>query len=469
MPIMNHKACTQHVAVIVFPFASHPGTLLRFIRIISAMAPKVKFSFLSLAKSNSSLFTESNSKGFENIKPFNVWDGVPGGYAFSGNPLEPIDLFLNVAPGSFKKGIEEAEAEIGQKVGCLISDAFLWFAGEMAEEMQVPWVPLWTSGQRSLLAHVGTDVIREKVGASGDKDQTLDFLPGFSAFHASDLPEGVAFENSESPIAVMVHKMGQKLPQATAVAINSFQDIDLEVVFELKKRFHKFLHVGPFSLIPTAPIHDEHGCLEWLDKHKRASVAYVSFGIIAKLPPHELAALAEALEEGRFPFIWSFRGNEKDFPEGFVERTDRNGLGKVVPWVSQAKVLNHSSVGVFVTHCGWNSVLESITGGVPMICRPFLADQPLNMRTLEVLWRIGVGIEGGVLTKSGAMKALELFLSSKQGNEMRERTSILKVFAEEAVKSYGRTTEDLNVLVNEIICGPSKRKWLDWVTNWNWW
>ncbi|PQM41693.1 hypothetical protein Pyn_16631 [Prunus yedoensis var. nudiflora] len=78
------------------------------------------------------------------------------------------------------------------------------------------------------------------------------------------------------------------------------------------------------------------------------------------------------------------------------------------------------------------------------------------MRTLEVLWRIGVGIEGGVLTKSGAMKALELCLSSKQGNEMRERTSILKVFAEEAVKSYGRTTEDLNVLVNEIICGPSK-------------
>lgn len=262
----------------------------------------------------------------------------------------------------------------------------------------------------------------------------------------------------------MIHKSILKLPTATAVAINSFHDIDLEVVFELKNRINKFLHVGPFTLTPSPlpAVPDEHGCLEWLHKHKPASVAYISFGSYATLPSHELAALAEALEDGGFPFIWSFRGDEKDFPEGFLERTKRKGNGKVIPWASQSQILNHASVGVFVTHCGWNSILESITGGVPMICRPFMGDQPLNMRTLEVVWRIGVGIEGGVVTKSGAVKALELCLSSKEGKEMKERISLLKVFAEEAVKSFGRTAEDLNTLVDEIVCGPSKPKWFEW-------
>ncbi|KAM1172654.1 hypothetical protein ACFX2I_022727 [Malus domestica] len=464
MPLMSHKSCSQHVAVLVFPFASHPSPLLLFVRMISAVAPDVKFSFFSLAKSNSSLFTKCNIKGFDNIKPYDVWDGLPESYVFSGNPLEPIDFFLKAAPGSFKKGIAEAEAEIGHKVGCLISDAFLWFACDMAEEMQIPWVPLWTSGQRPLFIHVANDVIKEKLGASGDKDQTLEFLPGFSAFLASDLPGGISTENLGSPIAVMMHKMGLKLPRATAVAINSFQDLDLEVAFELKKKFHKFLHVGPLTLTPPLlpKISEDNGCLEWLGNHKPASVAYISFGTVAALPPHELAALAEALEEGGFPFIWSFRGNEKDFPEGFLERTKQNGNGKVVPWASQTQILNNACVGVFVTHCGWNSILESITGGVPMICRPFKADQPLNMRTLEAVWKIGVGVEGGVVTKSGAMKALQLCLSSKEGKEMRERISVFKEFAEEAVKSYGRTTEDLNTLVNEIICRPSKPKWLEW-------
>lgn len=169
MPLMSNKSCSQHVAVLVFPFASHPSPLLLFVRMISAVAPDVKFSFFSLAKSNSSLFTKCNIKGFDNIKPYDVWDGLPESYVFSGNPLEPIDFFLKAAPGSFKKGFAEAEAEIGHKVGCLISDAFLWFACDMAEEMQIPWVPLWTSGQRPLFIHVANDVIKEKLGASGKK------------------------------------------------------------------------------------------------------------------------------------------------------------------------------------------------------------------------------------------------------------------------------------------------------------
>jgi hypothetical protein len=103
----------------------------------------------------------------DNIKPYNVWDGLPEGYVPpSGHPLEQIGLFLDKAPCTFERAIKEAEAEMGHKFGCLISDAFLWFSGDIAEKMQVPWVTVW-SGPRPLLVHLETDIIREKVGAPG--------------------------------------------------------------------------------------------------------------------------------------------------------------------------------------------------------------------------------------------------------------------------------------------------------------
>lgn len=244
--------------------------------------------------------------------------------------------------------------------------------------------------------------------------------------------------------------MGQKLPKAAAVALNSFEEAEPEVVNELKSRFQNFFNVGPFNLASPSPalLEDESGCLEWLDKHKPASVAYISFGSVVRPPPHELVAFAQALIESGLPFIWSFRGNADDIlPKG----CDKSSLnGKIVSWAPQVQVLGHASVGVFVTHCGWNSTLESIVGGVPMIGRPFFGDQKMNMRTMESIWGIGVGIEGGILTKHGAIKALELILEGKEGNEMREKIRVLKNLAQSAVEGDGSSTKAFKSLVKIV-------------------
>lgn len=257
--------------------------------------------------------------------------------------------------------------------------------------------------------------------------------------------------NLESPISTLLHKMGQELPKAAAVALNSFEEAEPEVVNALKSRFQNFFNVGPFNLASPSPplLEDETGCLEWLDKHKPASVAYISFGSVVRPPPHELEAFAQALIESGFPFIWSFRGNADDIlPNGYDVKSSLNG--KIVSWAPQVQVLGHASVGVFVTHCGWNSTLESIVGGVPMIGRPFFGDQKMNMRTIESIWGIGVGIEGGILTKHGAIKALELILKGKEGNEMRQKIRVLKNLAQSAVEGDGSSTKAFNSLV-EIV------------------
>ncbi|CAJ2649723.1 unnamed protein product [Trifolium pratense] len=440
-----------HVAVLAFPFGTHAAPLLSLVKRIAREAPKVTFSFFSTTKSNATLFSSSN-EFLPNLKHYNVHDGLPQNYVPSGHPLEPIFLFIKAMPENYKCVMDEAVAETGKNITCLVTDAFYWFSADLADEMHAKWVPLWTAGPHSLLAHVYTDLIREKIGSKKeDHDVNVDFLPGFPKLKTSDFPQEIV-NDIDGPFATMLHKMGLELPRATVVAINSFSTVHPLIENELNSNFKMLLNVGPFILTTPQPIiADEHGCIAWLNQHKNSSVVYISFGSVVIPPPHELTALAESLEECEFPFILAFRGNpEENLPKGFVERTRTKG--KIVAWAPQLEILKHSSVGVCLTHSGWNSVLDCIVGGVPMITRPFFGDQKLNARMIESVWEIGVGVDNGVLTKESTLKALELTMSSEKGKIMRHKILKLKEFALEAVQQNGTSAKNFNTLTQIVTC-----------------
>ena len=137
-----------------------------------------------------------------------------------------------------------------------------------------------------------------------------------------------------------------------------------------------------------------------------------------------------------------------NLPEGFLNRT--RDLGKIVPWAPQVQVLVHSSTGVFVTHCGWNSVLESIASGVPMIGRPFFGDQLINTWMVESVWKIGVRVEGEVFTKSGTMRALELVLSHEKGKKLKEQIGHFSDLALKVVGPKGSSSQNFNTLLDVL-------------------
>nr|BAD06514.1 anthocyanin 3-O-galactosyltransferase [Aralia cordata] len=448
------SSAEPHVGVLAFPFATHAGLLLGLVRRLAAAAPNVNFSFYSTAASNRSLFSYPNSP-YSNVIPYDVSDGVPEGYVFSGKPQEDINLFLTVASDEFKRGLEKAAVDSGRKITCLVADAFLWFSGDLAEQIRVPWVPLWTSGACSLSIHVYTDLIRQTVGLGGIEgrmDEILTFIPGFSELRLGDLPGGVLFGNLESPFSIMLHKMGQTLPRAAAVPINSFEELDPDLMKDIKSKFKKILNVGPFNLTspPPSSNSDEHGCIPWLDNQNPKSVAYIAFGTVATPPPNELVSLAEALEESGTPFLWSLKDNFKNhLPKGFLERNSKSG--KIVAWAPQIQVLSHDAVGVVITHGGWNSVVESIAAGVPVICRPFFGDHHINTWMVENVWKIGVRIEGGVFTRTGTMNALEqVLLSQEKGKKLKEQITVFKELALKAVGPNGSSTQNFKRLLEVI-------------------
>ncbi|KAI7742217.1 hypothetical protein M8C21_017773 [Ambrosia artemisiifolia] len=443
----------RHVAVFAFPFASHPALILTLVRRLASAAPSVVFSFFNTKSSNQALFAKP---GCDNIKPYDVSDGKPEDYVFGGNPDEGINLFLAVAEEEFRRGVRVAEMDIGLQVSCLVVDAFLGFSGDIAQDMNIPWVGFWPSGTCSLAAHFYTDLIREKtaqlIGSAGPDEEIVDLIPGLKSVRLGDLPSGIILGNLESPFATMLHKMGRSLAKATAVPINSFQELDPDLTKHLSSKLNNFLNIGPFNLISkenTPNKIDEFSCISWLDNHKTRAVAYICFGTFFKLPPQELVALAETLEETNTPFLWSMnKDSYNHFPKGFMDRTSANGTGKVVPWAPQDQVLNHDAIGVLVTHGGYNSMMESIGAGVPMICRPHIGDHHINTWMIERVWGIGLRIQGGIFTKHATRCALERVISLPKSVDEKNKT--LKDLAHKAVAPNASSDQNFKTLVEVI-------------------
>ncbi|WCJ18202.1 UDP-Glycosyltransferase superfamily protein [Euphorbia peplus] len=442
----------KHIAVLSFPFASHPKNLLHLMLKMSNASPHILFSFFNTKHCNDSLL--SGLQLPSNIKVYNVEDD-----RFTGNSIKQIDLFLDAAPEILTRMIKTVVEETGMKISCIISAAFTTFAGDIAEKFNASWIALMTSSPMSLSAHLYTPIIREKYFAETmEKDQELNFVPGLSMLRVRDLPGEVLrmVGPGESTFSKQLSKIGEALPKATAVAVICYEDMIPETLNnDLKSKFKNYLNLGFLSMsLPPEPQNsdsDATGCLSWLDKQPSKSVAYIGFGTVAALPEQEMKDLAEALESSKIPFLWALNDNLKEkLPNGFVERTSKQG--KIVPWTPQTLVLAHDSVAVHISHGGYNSVCESIVYGVPMICRPIFADQMTIARMAEVGWGISVNVEDGIITKNGLLKDLEMFypVANEKGKKMRENVEKLKDVVLKAALPGGSAARDFTKLMGLI-------------------
>jgi anthocyanidin 3-O-glucosyltransferase len=301
-------------------------------------------------------------------------------------------------------------------------------------------------------------VLRDDVGdAAGHRaDELLTSHPGLGCYRLRDLPDGVLDADNDMPIIAMFRRIAERLPRAAAaVALNTFPGlVPDDVTAALAAELPECLPVGPFHLLPVTGDDtegDPYGCLAWLDSQPARAVVYVSFGTIisAWTRPEELHELAAGMEASGAPFLWSLpEGSWPKLPAGFLERA------KVVPWAPQADVLRHASVGAFVTHAGWASVLEGVCGGVPMACRPFFSDQKMNARLVAHVWRVGMMFDEPV-TRGGLAAAVSLLLTGEEGDGIWGRMQELKGKAAGSFAPDGGSRDNLHKLAN-IVCAVSQ-------------
>lgn len=143
-------------------------------------------------------------------------------------------------------------------------------------------------------------------------------------------------------------------------------------------------------------------CLKWLDMQAPESVIYVAFGSCSVFNQTQFEELARGLELTNKPFLWVVRPpNTAGGTEGSVNRITAT-QGQIVGWAPQQRVLSHPSVACFISHCGWNSTVESVSNGVPILCWPYFADQFINQSYICDIWEVGIGFErdaNGIITR----------------------------------------------------------------------
>jgi len=187
-------------------------------------------------------------------------------------------------------------------------------------------------------------------------------------------------------------------------------------------------------------------CIKWLDKKPKGSVVYVSFGSRASLSEDQTEEIAYGLKNcGRF-FIWVVRESEKGkIPKGFSETLEK---GLIVTWCQQLEVLAREAVGCFVTHCGWNSTLEALSLGVPVIAMPIWTDQITNAKFIVDVWKIGVK---GNTNEKGIVRSETIErMKTEKGNEMKNNATKWKNVAKNAVDEGGSSDKNIVEFVNEL-------------------
>ncbi|KAK7295445.1 hypothetical protein RJT34_18354 [Clitoria ternatea] len=212
----------------------------------------------------------------------------------------------------------------------------------------------------------------------------------------------------------------------------------------------RFLPIGPLMASDNNIIslwQEDTTCLEWLDKQPHQSVLYVAFGSSPLIDHNQFKELALALDFLNRPFLWGIHprndnklNNACAYPDG--------SKGKIVGWAPQKKVLNHPAIVCFITHCGWNSTIEGVCGGVPFLCWPFLKDQFVNKSYICDVWKVGLGLdkdENGLILKEEIKNKVEQLLGDE---DIKARSQKLKELTLKNIAKDGHSTKNLERFID---------------------
>ncbi|XP_051223506.1 crocetin glucosyltransferase, chloroplastic [Lolium perenne] len=302
-----------------------------------------------------------------------------------------------------------------------------WVAG-VARAHGVPAALYWIQPATVLATYFhffrGTDGFDQAVAAAAEDPWAELRLPGFPApLRLRDLPSFLTITSDEHPYAFVLAAFRELLGaldddreetgRGATVLANTFEAMEPDAVATLRQHGLDIVPVGPvLSFLDAAPAstnsndlfkQDGKGYIEWLDAQATSSVVYISFGSLSSMSKRQISEVARGMAESGRPFLWVLRKDNR----GEVDSADLcAGGGMVVEWCDQGKVLSHPAVGCFVTHCGWNSTLESVACGVPVVGVPQWTDQGTNAWLVER--QLGTGVRAAVSDKDGVLEAEEL-------------------------------------------------------------
>ncbi|CAM0946408.1 unnamed protein product [Alopecurus aequalis] len=455
-------SAAPHLLLICFPGQGHVNPMLRLAKRFASKGLLVTFSSTSDVGAKITASTGVEAGG----------DGVPLGlgrirFEFLDDHADGIkdldDLLRHLqttGPTAFAELIRRQD-EAGRPVACIVGNPFLPWAIDVAHDAGIPSAVLWVQSCAvfSLYYHHVHGLV--EFPAEDDLDARVK-LPGLPAMSVADVPSFLLPSNPYKLLADEILKQFRTIHKASWVFVNSFSELEREVVDALPG-----VSPSPPPLIPVGPLVEleedaavrgdmlkaADNCVEWLDAQTPRSVVYASLGSIVVLSAEELAEMAQGLASTGRPFLWVVRPDfSAMLPEGYLDSVA--GRGMVVPWSPQDLVLAHPSTACFLTHGGWNSTLETVAAGVPVVVFPQWGDQCTDAKYLVEEFKMGVRI-GAPLRRDAVRDAVEAAVAGPDAGTMVEKARAWSAAAKAAVSAGGSSDRHVQAFVDEVVARAS--------------
>ncbi|KAJ9146737.1 hypothetical protein P3X46_028968 [Hevea brasiliensis] len=440
---MEKKGEQRHGRLVVLvpcPFQGHIspmfelGTIL-YCRGFSITIAHTKFNF-------------PNPANYPNFSFLPIADHLPEHDVASLDIVSLISYLNGNCEAPLLESLSQIMEKPHTKITCIIYDTLMHYSEAVANRLKLTSIILRTSSVATLIAYSKFTQLQQE-GYFPLKEHLLqEMVPVLYPLRFKDLPT-IDFASLESLMELTNIIIAKR---SSAIIWNSMDCLEESELAQHQQQYQvPFFSIGPLYKFATASsssiIAEDTCCITWLDRKTPNSVIYVSLGSLASMTEKELAEMAWGLANSKQPFLWVIRPNSvcgsewiellpKDFKEAVGER------GCIVKWAPQKEVLAHPAVEGFWSHCSWNSTLESISEGVPMICRPCFGDQKVNARYVCHVWKVGLELENE-LEREEVTRAVRRLMVSAEGMEMRQKTIELKEKVESSMKNGGSSYNSL--------------------------
>ncbi|VAH40440.1 unnamed protein product [Triticum turgidum subsp. durum] len=373
-------------------------------------------------------------------------------------------------------------------VSCIVADGIMSFSMDAAVELGVPCVLFWTASVCGFMGYRNFQfLLDEGLTPLKDEEQVkngyLDtpvaqargmskhmHLRDFSSFIRTTDPGDVMFnflkhevEQSDRAAAVILNTFDE-LEQTALDAMCSILPLPVYIISPLNFLTEQLVLEGDvgdkLAAIRPSLWREDRSCLEWFRGREPRSVVYVNYGSITTMSGQELVEFAWGLANCSYDFLWIVRndlvkGDTAVLPSEFLEAT--KGRCLLASWCEQEAVLRHEAVGAFLTHCGWNSMMEGISVGVPMLCWPFFAEQQTNSRYACVEWGVGMEVGDDVRREAVEARIREVMGGEGVGKEMRRKAAEWSEIAVRATtQPGGRSLANLESLFKDVLLIATK-------------
>lgn len=452
---MDQREYRGHVIVLPYPSQGHINPLLQFAKRLASKGVKA-----TLATTHYTVHSICAPR--INVEP--ISDGFDqGGFSQAGNEGVYLKSFKENGSKTLSNLIHKFKNS-NSPVSCVIYDSFLPWALDVAKEKGIYGAAFFTNSAAvcSIFCHIHHGLLTLPPKA---EDMPLT-LPGLPPMNYRDLPTFLRFPESNPAYLAMKLNQYSNLDKADWIFDNTFQELEEKEARGLSTLWPAKL-VGP--MVPSAylderikgdrgygsslwkPLSEE--CNEWLETKRLESVVYISFGSMVSLKDEEMQEIAWGLKESNLHFLWVVRESEmKKLPQSFLDSTVEKG--KIVTWCNQLEMLAHQAVGCFVTHCGWNSTLEGLSLGVPMVGVPKWADQLPDAKYIGEIWKVGVRAkedEEGIVRRGELVKCLKEVMEGERSKEIKKNARKWKELAKEAVSEGGSSDKNIDELVEHLM------------------